>query len=163
MYASKGHFYEKGGGSFLAVCYCTLLSAASDLSVASCSVTSIQPSWRVWWWMGANRRNGQNASRSLYLVKVLWSSPPPPPLLMLCPVTQHRKKAEISHVTPTQESGPGCKADRLTYICKKKIDEKENHGGDWCYTDYILRAVWEISFGFFIPKEEEEEEEEKHK
>ena len=22
MYASKGHFYEKGGGSFLAVCYC---------------------------------------------------------------------------------------------------------------------------------------------
>lgn len=70
------------------------------------------------------------------------------PSLMLCQVTQHTNTSNQSCDT----CGRKCllaKADRLTHMQKNG----KNCSVDWCYTDYILWVVWEISFGFFSLRE----------
>lgn len=124
------------------VCY-YLLPMICQLA-SSHSVTSSRPFWRIQWWIGANSRHGQNASDcSLFLVKVLWVCPLPHWCYVKWLNTQ---KPAINHVTPMEESGVAPKADRLTRMQKWK-----NYSRDWCYTDYILWVVWEISFQFFPP------------
>lgn len=112
--------------------------------VSSPSVLHVlSPYWRIWWWMGVNSRYGQNASScGLFLVNVLRVCPLP----HWCYVKWLKTKTypTSSHVAPMEGSGLGSKADWLTHMQKW---EKSQWG---TLADYILRVVWEISFGFFI-------------
>lgn len=96
---------------------CYYLRPISGQLVSWCSVTFS----RFWWWMGANSRNGQNASCcSLFLVKVLRACPLPHWCYVKWLNTQ---KTAISHVTPMDGGGLASEAWQVdTYAKMGKIE-----------------------------------------